>query len=62
MSFLVFTIEIPAILIDTEIAMTIIYFHYVLPEDYFIETTIDYELLKMNLPLSITQQVWALNL
>jgi hypothetical protein len=29
MPFLVFAIEIPATLIDTESAMTIIFFHYV---------------------------------
>ena len=55
MPFVVFTIDMPAIFMDTVCAMIRGYFHHVYPEDFFIEKTFDYELLKMNLPMSITQ-------
>ena len=54
MVFLVLTIDIPFIFIDTASAMIGIYFYHVYPENNFIEMTLDYDLLKMKLALSIT--------
>jgi hypothetical protein len=54
MVFLVLTIDIPFIFIDTTSAMIGIYFYHVYPEKNFIEMTLDYDLLKMKLALSIT--------
>lgn len=61
MPFLVFTIDMPIIFMDTVCSMIRSYFHHVYPEDFFNEKTFDYELLKMNLPRSITEKVWVVN-
>ena len=54
MPFLVFTIDIHVMFIDTASLMIGIYFYHVYPENNFIEMTLDYDLLKMKLALSIT--------
>ena len=61
MPFVVFTIDMPAQFMDTVCAMIRSYFQHVYPEDYFIDKTFEYELLRMNLPQSITDQIWAVN-
>ena len=54
MVFLVLTIDIPLIFIVTASPMIGIYLYHVYPENNFIEMTLDYDLLKMKLALSIT--------
>ena len=54
MRFLVFTIDIPVMFIDNPSPMIGIYFYHAYPESNFIEMTLDYDLLKMKLALSIT--------
>ena len=56
--FLVFTLDLPEIFIDAVSAIIRTCLQRYFPED-FMENGFDYVLLKLALPESITDQVWA---